>query len=167
MTAAYAEAVPVADAQGVLPLALAPRHAVPEVGRLASSRPGADVVAIDRRRRSEMEVWTARFMQAAVEIVGGDRPVSQLLRWTDEHVYGQLQRRADYVARAAGRRSGTARATARPKVATVHACFVEQWVVEAAARVQYGERSRALAARFERAEDHGGPRWVCTALDWS
>jgi hypothetical protein len=36
-------------------------------------------------------------------------------------------------------------------------------VVEAGVHVRYGERSRALAARFERIEQ----RWICTALDFS
>lgn len=168
MTAAYAETVPLADVQGTLPLSFGPRHAVPEIQLVGRARPGADVVPIDRRRRSEMEAWTARFVQAAVEIVGGDRPVSQLLRWTSERVYGQLQRRADYVARAAGRRPTAVRSIApRPKVASVHACFIDECIVEAAARIVYGERSRALAARFERLQDRTGTRWVCTALDWS
>jgi hypothetical protein len=114
--------------------------------------------------RQTIEDWTQRFAQAAVEIVGGDRPVSQLLRHTSPEVYANLHRRAVLVARAGGHQPGVARVQAvRPRVLSVHACFVSDAVVETSVHVRYGERSRALAARFERVRQ----RWVCTALDFS
>jgi hypothetical protein len=157
---------PIADVQGTLALDLMPRRELPEPH--ASGAPGADVVPIDLRRREQMEGWTARFAQAAVEIVGGDRPATQLLRWTSPQVYEELEQRAEYVARAGGHANAVGRVQpVRPKIATVHTCFVEEGLVEAAVRIRYGARSRALAARFERVDDATGSRWVCTALQWS
>jgi len=154
--------VPVAATQGTLALALLPRSEPPLPA--GEARAGATVVAIDRRQQAVVEEWTRRFVQAAVEIVGGDRPVSQLLRWTLPEVYDDLRRRTMLVARAGGHQPGLARVQpVRPRVLSVHTCFVRPDAVEAAVHVRYGERSRALAARFERIEQ----RWVCSALDFS
>lgn len=159
-------AVPVAPTQGSLALALLPRQAppAPRPPARGSGRPGATVVPIDRRLRRTIEEWTQRFVQAAVEIVGGDRPVSQLVRWTAPGVYADLHRRALLVARAGGHQPGLGRVQAvRPRVHSVHACFLSDEVVECGVHVKYGERSRAVAARFERRDQ----RWICTALDFS
>lgn len=158
--------VPVADVQGTLALDLTPRQDPPIVA--ARTTPGADVIAIDAHRRLDVEAWAARFAQAAVEIVGGDRPASQLVRWTTAVVHADLERRAQAVARAGAHSPGQARVQpVRPKVVGVRASFVAEWVVEAAVRVRYGERSRALAARFELVAGPAGERWVCTALEWA
>lgn len=147
--------VPVATTQGTLALDLLPRHDPPP--------PGA-VVAFDSRARRSADEWARRFAQAVVEIVGGDRPVSQLLRWTERTVYADLQRRALLVARAGGHQPGQARVQpTRPRVLSVHTGFVTEDVVEASAHVKYGERSRALASRFELR----GGRWLCTALEFA
>jgi hypothetical protein len=154
--------VPVATTQGTLALALLPRSDPPDPAGDAYA--GATVVPIDRRQQAVIEEWTRRFVQAAVEIVGGDRPMSQLLRWTLPDVYDDLRRRTMLVARAGGHQPGLARVQpVRPRVLSVHTCFIRADAVEAAAHVKYGERSRALAARFERIEQ----RWVCAALDFS
>jgi hypothetical protein len=155
--------VPVASVQGTLALALQPRQEPPPA-RAARSGGGGDVVRIDRRARREVETWSCRFTQAAVEIVGGDRPATQLLRWTTGEVYADLTRRAELVARAGGHRPGQARVQpVRPRVVGVHTCFVERGIVEAGVHVRYGGRSRAVAARFERRQE----RWVCTALEFA
>lgn len=155
--------VPVTATQGTLALALLPRHAPPELPS-AGTRPGATVVPIDRRLRHTITEWTHRFAQAAVEIVGGDRPASQLLRWTTPDVYADLRRRAQLVARAGGHQPGLARVqSVRPRVLSVHSCFVSDAVVECGVHVRHGERSRAIAVRFERREQ----RWICTALDFA
>lgn len=157
-----------AGVQGTLALDLQPRHEPPRprweppAGGAAVAE--SDVVPIDRRRRRELEAWAAAFAQAAVEIVGGDRPASQLLRWTDADVYQDLTRRAQLVARAGGHAPGAGRVQpVRPKVAGLRTCFVSADVVEAGIHIRYGRRSRALAARFERRAD----RWVCTALEFA
>ena len=99
-----------------------------------------------------------------MEIVGGDRPVSQVLRWTTPPVYQDLGRRAQLVAQAVGRRPGQGGIQGtRPQVVAVHTCFVSADVAEVSAHVRYGRRSRAVAARFERHRD----RWVCTALEFA
>ena len=154
--------VPVASTQGTLALALLPRtDPPPPTGR---ARAGAAVVPIDRRLRRTIEEWTRRYMQAAVEIVVGDRPVTQLLRHTAPDVYADLHRRAVLVARAGGHQPGLGGVSSfRPRVLSVRTCFVSDTAVEAGVHVRYGERSRAIAARFERIQQ----RWICTALDFS
>lgn len=158
-----APTAPIASVQGTLALALQPRQEPPTV---RPERPGggADVVPIDRRARREVEAWSCRFAQAAVEIVGGDRPATQLLRWTSPDVYADLHRRAQLVARAGGHRPAQGRVQpVRPRVVGVRTCFVDSGIVEAGLHVRYGERSRAVAARFERR----GAGWVCTALEFA
>jgi hypothetical protein len=156
--------VPVASVQGTLALDLSPRHAPPETSDLMSGRPAADVVPIDPSDRGRLERWVHRFVQASAEIVGGDRPASQLLRWTTAPVYADLHRRALLVARAGGHQPGAARVQpVRPHVMSVHASFVSPAVAEASARVRYGPRSRALALRFEKR----GERWLCTAMEFA
>jgi hypothetical protein len=150
--------VPLAATQGTLALDLEPsREAPPALLPLV----GRD---LDPRDRSAIEAWAHRFARAAVEIVGGDRPVSQLVRWCSRDVHLDLQRRALLVARAGGHRPGQARVQpARPRVMSVHTTFPQDDVAECAVHVRYGLRSRALAVRFERR----ATRWVCTALDFA
>ena len=145
--------VPVASVQGTLALDLSPRHAPPEPPD-----------PIEPHQRGRLEQWVHRYVQAAVEIVGGDRPASQLLRWTSGAVYADLHRRALLVARAGGHQPGVRRVQpVRPHVESVHTSLVSPVVAEASARVRYGARSRALALRFERR----GDRWLCTALEFA
>jgi hypothetical protein len=156
-------AAPVASVQGTLALAMQPRQEPPRV-RARRSAGGADVVSIDHPARREVEAWSCRFAQAAVEIVGGDRPPAQLLRWSTPDVYADLHRRAQLVARAGGHHPGQARVQpVRPRVVGVRTCFVDGSTVEAGLHVRYGQRSRAVAARFERRD----ARWVCTALEFA
>lgn len=149
--------VPVAGVQGTLALDLfAHPDEPPSVA--------ADVVPIGSAPRARFERFAARFVQAAVEIAGGDRPVGQLVRWTSASVHQDLGRRAQLVARAAGQRAGTGRVqTVRPQVQAVHASFVRAEAVEVSARVRYGPRSRAVALRFELRQE----RWQCVALEFA
>ena len=145
--------VPVASVQGTLALDLTPRHAPPELPE-----------EIGPHQRGRLELWVHRYVQAAVEIVGGDRPASQLLRWTSGAVYADLHRRALLVARAGGHQPGVGRVQpVRPHVESVRTSFVSATVAEASARVRYGARSRALALRFEKRRD----RWVCSAMEFA
>ena len=160
-----ASRAPVPTAPG--PGRLGPGHARARPAATARSPAGPDDAARRRRGRGrpslrrKLEPWSHRYAQAAVEIVGGDRPVSQLLRWPPATVYADLHRRALLVARAGGHQPGQGRVQpVRPKVVSVHTCFVSDTAVEAGIRVRYGARSRALAARFELA---ARDRWVCTA----
>ena len=149
---------PIASVQGTLALDLEPRQDPPWL-------PIADVLPIDPPVRRSVEEWARRYAQAAVEIVGGDRPVTQLLRWSSRDVYEDLQRRAQLVARAGRHQPGQGRfQPVRPRVLGVRPCFINRDVVEVSTHVRYGERSRALAARFERTNDE---RWRCTALEFA
>ena len=102
--------------------------------------------------------WAARFVQAVAEVIGGDRPVSQLIRWTDEDVYLDMCRRVRILgvtstAASRGRVN-------RPQVRSVHICQPRDGVAEVAVHIRHGTRSRAVAARLEVVRD----RWLCTAL---
>ena len=154
---------PLASVQGTLALDLQPRQDPPEPDR-SPGRAAADVISIELPLRRGIEQWSRRYAQAAVEIVGGDRPVTQLLRWSSRDVYLDLERRAQLVARAGRHQPGQGRVQpVRPKVVGVHTCFLSRQVVEASVHVRYGERSRALAARFENTDQ----RWRCTALEFA
>ena len=103
--------------------------------------------------------WAARFVQAIVEVMAGDRPLTQLVRWTDERVYANLSRRVRLVGittTAAGRGR-----TARPYVRSLRLCPISPDIVEVAVHIHHGARSRAVAARLEVYQE----RWLCTALE--
>lgn len=108
---------------------------------------------------ADPQEWASRFLQAVVEVVASERPLTQLARWTDPRVYAEIARSRQRVAarRAAGRtRAG------RQHVATVHVCRPSPDVAEVAARVTTGPRSRAIAAQLTFSRE----RWLCTALDF-
>ncbi|HYH34537.1 MAG TPA: Rv3235 family protein [Nocardioides sp.] len=150
--------VPVASVQGTLALDLG-RH--PDD---AWPPPLATVHALERRERRRLEGWAHRFAQAAVEIAGGDRPVSQLLRWAAPDVYEDLARRAQLVRAAAAREAHGGRVQqVRPQVESLHTCWVDEGTAEVSVRVRYGRRSRAVAIRFE----HRAGRWLAVALEFA
>ncbi len=113
--------------------------------------------------RHELEAWAPRFAQAAVEIAGGDRPVSQLLRWASPEVYDDLGRRAQVVRSAVLRDSATRVQQVRPLVESVHTCWLTQRAAEVSVRVRYGRRSRAVAMRFEQRKG----RWLAVAVEFA
>lgn len=101
--------------------------------------------------------WAGRFLQAVVEVVSSDRPLSQLLRWTNERVYTDIslrKRRVTLIRRATGVKPG------RQQVVSVHVATLSPSAAEVAARVACGGRSRAIAARLELVRG----RWLCTAI---
>ena len=101
--------------------------------------PAFDVVRVDLVRRRRFEQHAARIGSAVVEIVGGDRPVSQLLRWTTPEVYQDLARRAHLVAAAVGRRPGTGGVqSVRPQLVAAHTSFVTEQCAEVSLHVRYG-----------------------------
>lgn len=107
---------------------------------------------------SAAEAWASTFLQAVVEAVSNDRPVTQLARWTSSRVYADLDARRKRVA--AQRSDGRGSRVARHQVASVHVCQIDDEVVEISGRVVTGRRSRALAARLEFRQS----RWMCTEL---
>ena len=112
----------------------------------------------DRREDDEVRMWAARFAQAVTESVSGLRPTTQLVRWTSQDVFRDLDRRAQLVRRAAGQ----ARRPVRPQVRSVHVFRPDDRTAEVSVHIRHGHRSRALALRLERRAD----RWVCTALEF-
>ena len=149
---------PVASVQGTLALDLAAR---PDD---AWPPPLATVHTFELRERRQLEAWAHRFAQAAVEIAGGDRPVSQLLRWTTTEVYQDLARRAQLVRGAVAREPHTGRVQlVRPHVESVHACWLSDDVAEVSVRARHGHRSRAVAIRFEKR----GRRWLAVAMEFA
>jgi hypothetical protein len=117
---------------------------------IVSGEPGAGGPAPDPRS------WVSRFLQAVVEVVANERPLTQLARWTDAEVFAEIAERRQ---RVAAHRAG-ARSRSRQVVATVHISMPHHGVAEVAARVTAGMRSRAIAARL----DYQRGRWLCTAI---
>jgi hypothetical protein len=146
------EPVPVASVQGTLAL---------DLDRGTRPVPAPDLRVVDGGgggRDDDLTAWAATFAQAVVEVVGGDRPVAQLLRWTTARVYDELSRRVRILARTAP--APQRMRTVRAQVRSVHVCRPSAHSAEVSVHVRHGQRSRALAARLERR--HG--RWTCTAL---
>lgn len=141
--------------QGTLALAfLIPSGlpAEPEPLRLAGppdGDPGSD--------GADPQAWAARVAQAAIEVLAGDRPLAQLVRWTSAEVHEQLRRGA---ARAARAGSAARQSAPRATVRSVRVCRPAPGVAEASVVVTRGPRVRAMALRLE--DDAG--RWRCTAL---
>ena len=104
-----------------------------------------------------IEAWAATFIQAIVEVIASDRPVTQLVRWTSRRVYLEISRRQRLVAQ---HRGATGVRSSRQHVATVRVCRPAEGCAEVAARVVFGPRSRAVAARL----DYIKGRWICTAI---
>ena len=102
--------------------------------------------------------WAGRFVQAVVEVIAGDRPLQQLIRWTDERVYSDLSRRVRILGLTTS--AASRHVTERSQVRSVHIYQPHPDAAEVAAHVRHGARSRAVAARLE--AERG--RWTCTAL---
>lgn len=155
-----------------------PRGTRPTVGQAPAPRPsvqslllldqpsgdppaprGGHVVDVAVPLERWMTEWSRRYLQAAVDIVCGGHPVSQVARWSVPGVYSELTHRARLVASAAGPTGARPRV---PQVRTVHVSFVTDAAAEVCAQVRYGARSRAIAARFE----HRRGKWVCSALQF-
>jgi hypothetical protein len=143
-------AMPVAQAQGALALDLDEAPGLP-------ARPRLRVVTGDER---ELDAFSARFAQAVVEVIGGDRGVHQLMRWTTERVYADLMHRSHALQRTTpgDQRLRRVRATVR----SVHLYRPTEDAAELSIHVRHGQRSRAIAARIERIEG----RWRCSVLDF-
>jgi len=99
--------------------------------------------------------WAARLVQALVEVLAGDRPVGQLVRWTSAEVYDDVA--ALTLPATAGRTT-----TARGVVRSVHVSEPVDGVAEVAALVRRGRRTTAVALRLEGLDG----RWQCTAVEF-
>lgn len=103
-------------------------------------------------------LWAARFVQALVEVVAGERPNTQLVRWTSTEVHDQLDERVRLVAAAGA--PGVRRAP-RWLVRSVHVSEPVDGVAEVCGLVTRAGRHAALALRLEGIDG----RWRCTALE--
>jgi hypothetical protein len=142
--------------QGVLPLTYTLPSGLESVPRSAAATihdwtSSTDVPAPDD--------WASRFLQAVIEVVSSERPLSQLARWTAPAVYAQIGKVQTHVS---SRQRELRRRPARQLIASVRVCQISPHTAEVAARVVGGRRSRALAARLDYQRD----RWTCTALDF-
>ncbi len=149
-TQPLAATVPMASVQGTLAL---------DYHRDVRPAPSPDLRLV-AGGRAELEAFAHRFARAVVEVVGGDRGPSQLLRWTSERVYADLQRRAALLS---GTTPGDRRVRRlRSQVRSVHLFCPSAEAAEISVHVRHGERSRAIAARVELVDG----RWCCTALQF-
>ncbi|HEU4913524.1 MAG TPA: Rv3235 family protein [Actinomycetes bacterium] len=107
-----------------------------------------------RRALPEPRHWSGRFAQAVVEVLAGDRPVAQLVRWTTTDVYDEV---ASRVLDCGPARTEQPRAVVR----SVHVTEPADGVAEVAAMVRRGLRTTAVALRLEGLDG----RWQCTAIE--
>ena len=103
------------------------------------------------RRLPEPRRWAGRFTQALVEVLAGDRPLAQLVRWTTPAIY-------DEVSGLVLLPDGTPR---RATVRSVHVSRPDDGVAEVAVMVRRGIRTTAVALRIEGLDG----RWQCTAME--
>jgi uncharacterized protein DUF6459 len=154
---------PLDAVQGTLALDL---DCLPAPGDRPLPLPPAPLVAVDGGGgattvdpvEAEVRIWAHRFAQAVVEVTAGDRPLTQLLRWTSARVYQDLARRVQVMART--RNAPVRRRTIRAQVRSVHVFQPSTATAEVSVHVRYGQRSRAIAARLERRRG----AWTCTVL---
>jgi Family of unknown function (DUF6459) len=135
---------------------------VPDTGKPLSRRVVDDQTLFGRQPTSTSELpdpssWAGQLARAVTEVLAGDRPLPQLMRWTDETVFADLSRRTTALAQAGAGRRGPRN---RVGVRSVHVCEPRDGVIEASVHVRQGHRSRALALRLEGLDG----RWRCTAL---
>jgi hypothetical protein len=109
--------------------------------------------ATAREALPEPRAWAARLAQAVVEVLAGDRPATQLVRWTAEDVYDGIRRRAQTRRTQGG-------PSPRAALSSVRVCEPADGVVEACAVVRRGSRYHAVALRLQGLDG----RWQCTAL---
>jgi hypothetical protein len=106
--------------------------------------------------------WPSQFAQVLAETLAGARPASQLTPWTTERARAHIRRLGPLLA-----------VDRRPRVQRVRATQPAEDVVEVAVVAEFGSRTRALAARLERAEAQPASlgrsghqaRWLCTAIE--
>ncbi len=110
----------------------------------------------------EPGAWPSQFAQVLAETLAGSRPASQIVPWTTERARAHIRRLGPLLA-----------VQQRPRVQRVVTSCPAEGVVEFAAIVGFGSRTRALAGRLERASPRpatpGRPsreaRWLCTAVE--
>lgn len=106
--------------------------------------------------------WAGRLVQAVVEVLAGDRPSAQLVRWTVEPVYTALRASIRPTPRAARTAVGSVASVGhRAQVRSVRVSEPANGVAEVSATVQRDGRTTAVALRMEGLDG----RWMCTVLE--
>lgn len=149
--------------QGTLALAFTLPSGVaaePPVPRTLQLVPGGDPTTgkTQRDALSDPRIWAGRLVQAILEVLNGDRPPAQLVRWTSAEIYADMQRRVHARARL---RTPTLHAGGRATVRSVHVCQPATDIAEIAVTVLRAGRMSAVALRLEGVKG----RWQCTALE--
>lgn len=91
--------------------------------------------------------WSARFAQAALEVIAGRRTPMQLMRWANRSVYAQLTYRPGAI-------------SGRVAIRRIRVCEPADGIIESSVVALFNERAHAMALRFEGLDG----RWLCTAL---
>ncbi|KQX72448.1 MULTISPECIES: Rv3235 family protein [Aeromicrobium] len=139
----------------------------PSPGQIPLPFPGMSPVLpapVERGDARAIRERAARFMQALVEVLSGERPVRQMAAWMAPDVYAQLTARLTLHARVPLR----ARSGRGARIVSVHVAMVHDEAAEIAGRMVHRGRSRAIAVRLELQTTHRGEKvWKCTALVWA
>ena len=139
-----------------LPTGLPAEPVVPPRLQLVDDDPFG-VVATPRSALPAATPWTARLAQAIAEVVAGDRPLGQLVRWTTCEVLDTLTEQA--VLRRRGPTAGPGRR--RAQVRSLRVTEPADGVIEAAVLVVGAGRPLPMALRLEGLDG----RWQCTVLE--
>lgn len=99
--------------------------------------------------------WGRRLVQVVVEVMCGQRPPAQLVRWTSQEVYAEVLSQT-----LPAPRPGAPMTRRRPRVSSVRVCEPVDGVAELSAVVHGQYRVQALAVRLEGRDG----RWQATAL---
>lgn len=144
-----------------VPAVPAPSPRLRIVGRelLGSSRRLSAVPEAGVIGRPDASRWAALIAQAIIEAEVGDRPLSQLVPWTNDEVIDAVAARCS---RHAERNAPARRSMSRAVVASIHVCRLGDDVAEACATVRWADRARAIALRL----DGAGVTWRCTAVSF-
>lgn len=143
-----------------LPVARGPVPTSPLQGTLALAFDGEGVPLVSpaAQDRLAVERLVPRLCAVVVEVLGGDRGVHQLLRWTTDEVYEDMVQRMNALNATAARDQRVRRL--RAQVRSVRISWPTGRAAEVSVHVRHGRRSRAMAARVELVDG----RWVCSAL---
>jgi len=106
------------------------------------------IVGLHSRQRYFLTTFTG-----IAEVLIGERPVFQLMRWVSFDVYREIDRQIQPKTQLHATR-------ARPFVRSLRIDTTSEKIVEATAVIQKGKRGRGMGLRLEAEKD----RWRCTQL---